>query len=69
MKVREHEWEDHGRWRQCLHCGQKQYLTSRIERVMSPTGGTRASHWLPAEPGSCVGMRGRPRDGPTKSGG
>jgi hypothetical protein len=41
MKALEHEWVDHGRWRLCVQCGQRQY------RAVSPArGSVVSSQWL-----------------------
>jgi hypothetical protein len=45
MEAPEHEWVDYGRWRQCLHCGQRQFMAARLQRG--------AWRWLP-EPEPCV---------------
>jgi hypothetical protein len=55
MEAPEHEWVDHGRWRQCVRCGQKQFMpTSRSRSGVAFSTSTASSRWLPAEPEPCV---------------
>jgi hypothetical protein len=53
MKPQEHEWIDHGRWRECARCGQKQYQAAAQPRGNQAFGNSVVSKWLP-EPEPCV---------------
>jgi hypothetical protein len=53
MKVRGHEWEDHGRWRECKRCGQRQYRVATKKRGSQAFTSSVVQQWVP-EPEPCV---------------
>ncbi len=61
MKAAKHEWADHGRWRECVRCGQRQYKATAEKRGSQSLASRVPTVWLPdAEP--CV-----PQDDPEQS--
>jgi hypothetical protein len=53
MKAPEHEWNDHGRWRVCSRCGQRQYKATAEKRGSQSLASRVPTFWLP-EPEPCM---------------
>jgi hypothetical protein len=47
MKAEEHQWLDHGRWRECAQCSQRQYRTASQKRGAQAFTTSVVSHWVP----------------------
>jgi hypothetical protein len=62
MNAPEHIWIDHGRWRECVRCGQRQYQAAAQPRGSQAFTTTVVSRWLP-EPEPCV----QPTPGPPEA--